>query len=148
MNSAPIVSSLAEQPAYYALYGLYFDYLVNQQRDAEREYFARLREIVTYIQPLVGKEQPYMKSWSLRLFTEREALDRFTPEQASAAWQLVRQVVDQIGPPRGWAEPRHTVRSGRTRSQHRAGPVHTVPQSAPSFRPAEPTSPVDYRRVV
>jgi len=46
MNPAPIVVSLAEQPAYYALYALYTDYLVNNAYHREREYFAKLREIV------------------------------------------------------------------------------------------------------
>jgi hypothetical protein len=147
MNPAPIVASLAEQPAYYALYGLYVDYMENGRRDAKREYFARLREAVTFIQPLIGKEQPYMKSWSLRLFTERSAMDRFSPEVVSTAWGLVRKIVDQIGPPAGWTEPRHTVRSWRTRVR-RATAAPEVPETLRSARPVQRTSPIDYRLVV
>ena len=147
MNLAPIVVSLAEQPAYYALYALYVDYMVNQRRDAEREYFARLREVVTYIQPLIGKEQPYMKSWTLRLFTEREALNRFSLEQAGTAWELVRKVVDQIGPPSNWTQPAHSVRSWRQRPRRSARPSQST-EHAP-FEPAlQRASPIDYRLVV
>lgn len=147
MTPAPIVASLAEQPAYYALYALYVDYLENQRRDSEREYFARLSEVVTFIQPLIGKGAAYMKSWSLRLFTERSSLERFSPEQASTAWGLVRNVVDQIGPPAGWAQPQHSVRSRRNRP-HRVARTQPGPSPVPSVRPLRRTSPIDYRRVV
>jgi hypothetical protein len=152
MIPAPIVASLAEQPAYYALYALYADYAANNGFHRAREYFARLREIVRFIQPLQGKEQPYMQSWSLRLFSEREALARFTPEQASAAWRLVRQVVDEIGLPAGWQAPtsagpgRPLQRPGRREVRARAPAfVEALPRPAV---PAFPRSPVDYRRAV
>ena len=147
MTPAPIVASLAEQPAYYALYALYVDYMVNRRRDAEREYLERLHEVVTYIQPLIGKEQPYMKSWALRLFTEREALKRFSLEQAGTAWELVRKVVDQIGPPPGWSQPRHSVRSWRRRLRKAA---LAPPRAAHTRRDRaqQRTSPIDYRMVV
>jgi hypothetical protein len=156
MIPAPIVASLAEQPAYYALYALYADYQINTRFNLEREYFARLRDSVRFIQPLTGLVQPDMKSWALRLFTERQALARFSPEVASAAWRLVRQLVDEIGEPRGWAgagrQRRHRAasfrRAGRSTEQHRTA-VHPSDTPAGQRTGAPfPRSPVDYRRVV
>jgi hypothetical protein len=148
MTPAPIVAGLAEQPAYYSLYALYADYALNNARHLEREYFARLRDAVRFIQPLTGWTRPDMKSWSLRLFTERQALARFSPEVASAAWRLVRQAVEEIGQPKGWRTSGPAT--GRT-----ARPAHTragaPPRTTQAPRPAEPPfprSPVDYRMAV
>jgi hypothetical protein len=143
MTPSPIVASLAEQPAYYALYALYADYLANNARYAEREYFARLRDLVRFIQPLLGHEQPYMKSWSLRLFTERSALDRLPPEQVSAAWRLVRQMVEAIGAPAGWDGARPHRRAFRSLPR----PART-PQDVSPARWTGRRSPVDYRTAV
>jgi hypothetical protein len=147
MTPAPIVASLAEQPAYYSLYALYADYAINNTHHLEREYYARLRDAVRFIQPLTGLVQPDMKSWSLRLFTERQALARFSPEVASAAWRLVRQAVEQIGPPRGWKAQSRP--SGRLAPRKPASAAARHPQPAP-FReqPAFPRSPVDYRMAI
>lgn len=147
MNPAPIVVSLAEQPAYYALYALYVDYLRNNQHHRAREYFARLQDLVRYIQPLVGRDTLYMKSWSLRLFTERSALERFSPERATTAWWLVRQAVDAIGAPR-----RRPVRHGPVVGAAEVEATETPQaQAAPRRRaatPLYPRSPVDYRMAV
>lgn len=152
MTPAPIVASLAEQPAYYALYALYADYAANNDFHRAREYYARLREILRFIQPLTGKEQPYMQSWSLRLFSERQALARFAPEQASAAWRLVKQAVDEIGPPARWqaplATPSRVQRPPRRKARPRAlAPALAEAPPRPAL-PAFPRSPVDYRRAV
>jgi hypothetical protein len=146
MTPAPVVSALAEQPAYYALYALYADYQRNNAFHLEREYFDRLREMVRFIQPLRGLVQPDMKSWSLRLFTERQALARFSPEVASAAWRLVRQVVDEIGPPR--QVPRRLESDGTAKPSPEAT---AQPPRKPATRhdePSFPRSPVDYRFAV
>src|SRR5579863_7230157 len=135
MTPAPIVASLAEQPAYYALYALYVDYLANNQAHRAREYFARLYKVVTYIQPLLGLEQPYQKSWSLRLFTEREALARFSPERASTAWWLVRQAVDEIGPP----AQSHMSQSKARQRLKMSRPSRTAP-SRPTAFPGQPVA--------
>jgi hypothetical protein len=151
MTPAPIVASLAEQPAYYALYALYTDYLVNNPYHRAREYFARLKDLVRFIQPLVGRDPYFMKSWSLRLFTERAALERFSPEQAATAWWLVRQAVDAIGPPRGQPAPVHTVHSRRRPVRQAAAGPQAAPTPAPQRRtttPVYPRSPVDYRMAV
>jgi hypothetical protein len=166
MTPAPIAVSLAEQPAYYALYALYVDYVGNNQYHRAQEYFARLRDVVRYIQPLVGREQPYMKSWSLRLFTERRALERFSPEQAATAWWLARQVVDEIGPPQRWPYAPPSVRSWRrpvrqtpvaratdaraTDARATGAQTSGAPdaEAAPPPSPAFPRSPVDYRMAV
>ena len=152
MTPAPIVASLAEQPAYYALYALYVDYLRNNQHHRAREYFARLRDAVRFIQPLVGREHYFMKSWSLRLFTERAALERFSPEQATTAWWLVRQAVDAIGPPRGQPAPLHTVHSRRRPVRQAVNPYAEPEAAPPPIRPLAPSpfprSPVDYRMAV
>jgi hypothetical protein len=149
MTPAPIVASLAEQPAYYALYALYADYAANNGFHRAREYYARLREVLRFIQPLTGKEQPYMQSWSLRLFSERAALERFTPAQASAAWRLVKQTLDEIGPPSAWpgqpAAPSRLRPSAGRRPARPPAPATAAPQSV---WPAFPRSPVDYRRAV
>ena len=151
MTPAPIVASLAEQPAYYSLYALYADYALNNARHLEREYFGRLRDAVRFIQPLTGWTRPDMKSWSLRLFTERQALDRFSPEVASAAWRLVRQAVEEIGPPRGWrtsspaaGRPARPARAAHTRA---GAPPRAFQAPRPS-EPPFPRSPVDYRMAV
>ena len=146
MTPAPIVSALAEQPAYYALYGLYADYVRNNAFHLEREYFARLREMVRFIQPLRGLVQPDMKSWSLRLFTEREALARFSPQVASAAWRLVREVVDEIGPPRH--SPARSSPEGGTKRAPKATARPSRKPSTPRNEPPFPRSPVDYRFAV
>lgn len=147
MTPAPIVASLAEQPAYYSLYALYADYAINNAFHLEREYYARLRDAVRFIQPLTGQVQPDMKSWSLRLFTERQALARFSPEVASAAWRLVRQAVEQIGPPRGWKSQTRPAGSPAPRK-----PAHAAARPARSTPAREqrtfPRSPVDYRMAV
>lgn len=146
MIPAAIVPNVATLPAYYALYALYADYLVNNSEHRAREYFARLRDLVKYIQPLIGPQPYYMKTWPLRLFTERRALERFSPEQAATAWWLVRQAVDEIGPPRNWPYAPRSVRSW-----HR--PVRQAPPTAPPEPPAPPAlqyprSPIDYRMAV
>jgi hypothetical protein len=145
MTPAPIVSSLATHPAYYALYALYEDYLLNNARHREREYFARLRDAIRYIQPVLGQDRYYMKSWSLRLFTERSNLARFTPEVASAAWRLVREMVDSIGAPTQEGPAPRTVRSD--------APRRGTPE--PRGRPTEPprqrsseSSPYAFRQAV
>ncbi len=147
MTPAPVVASLAEQPAYYSLYALYADYAINNAYYLEREYYARLREVVRFIQPLTGQVQPDMKSWSLRLFTERQALARFSPEVASAAWRLVRQAVEQIGPPRGWKPQRRPAGGASPRMPAPAAARHAQ-AAPPREQPAYPRSPVDYRMAV
>ncbi len=148
MTPAPIVASLAEQPAYYALYALYADYARNNAFHSERESFARLRDAIRYIQPLTGLVQPDEKSWSLRLFTERESLARFSPEVASAAWRMVQQVVEEIGPPRESRRARAPINRSVLRVPARAVRRTDAPPASSAAEPRFPRSPVDYRMAV
>ena len=146
MISTVIVASVATLPAYYALYALYADYLVNNSAHRAREYFERLGDLVKYIQPMIGPQPAYMKSWSLRLFTERSALERFSPERAATAWWLVRQAVDEIGPPRRWPYAPRSVRSWRRPVRRAPPPAAPEPPARPALR--YPRSPIDYRMAV
>ena len=107
-------AALINHPAYYYLYGLYADYPINnaflhtlEAREALR---IRLREV----QPLLWYFRPYRKSYTLRLFTERSSLARFSPELVDEAWRQLRLVIQQIGPP-----PQIDGRKGRNTTQTR-----------------------------
>jgi len=149
------LAALVNHPAYYYLFGLYTDYPLNSAfhlpLESRRELQVRLREI----QPLLWKFEFYRKSYALRLFTERAALARFSPEQVDEAWRQLRQVIDELGPPPRWAESRTAPRGEpQTREPPRGSAQGMARETAP--REAEagetraapkapwPRSPVDY----
>jgi hypothetical protein len=146
-------AAILTHPAYYAFYGLYADYPLNNLEAAALGDVRRVRETLRELQPLLGQQQPYHKTWALRLFTEREALGRFAPELVDEAWRQLRQVVDGLGPPTGWtADPAPRARrdaTPRRRLQYRRVQPRppAPPQAEPTPRPPSfPKSPVDYRQ--
>lgn len=131
-------------PGYYALYALYADYLLNNERHAALEDLERVRKSVRMLGPVLGLEQPFRKDWPLRLFTERESLASYPPELVDEAWRQLREAIDALGPPPGWRGPRPRERLSRRVFKPR--PV--LPPPAPARFPVYPRSPVDYRRAV
>ena len=156
------IYNLATLPGYYYLYALYADYPINDDWFSPQEYEARVREALRAIQPTLSARQPMRKSMALRLFTEREALHRYSPEQVSEAWRQLRDLVDLLGPPPGWPHPpAHWSRyapvwrqkreaweahqAERRQNQQLAAetdPAKKAPDAAPF-----PKSPVDYEQL-
>ena len=54
------------------------------------------------VQSLQGMVQPHRKTWALRLFTERDAVSRFSPDAVGELLSQLRRLVEQLGPPPGW----------------------------------------------
>jgi hypothetical protein len=101
---------------YYYLYALFFDYPLNNSFFAKEENQARVVESMRMVQRLHAMRQPYRKSWALRLFTERDAMARFSPELVNVVLYQIRQLVDQIGAPNGWSRgPLPPMRAPRER---------------------------------
>ena len=88
---------------YYYLYALFFDYPINNAYFLKGENQARVEESMRMVQRLHALRQPYRKSWALRLFTERDAMARFSPELVNVVLFQIRELVNQIGPPPGWS---------------------------------------------
>ncbi|HUJ76328.1 MAG TPA: hypothetical protein VL359_15810 [bacterium] len=157
--SNPWLASLANLPAYYALYAWYADMPVNAAWLARQEDVRRMQEYVRVVQPLLALGQPYRKTWALRLFTERASLAGFPPELVQEAWRQVREQLERIGPPPGWRggeQPRHVPR-WLILGHRLLAPRPRAPAAAPRTRfswerppGAElfPKSPVDYRQAV
>lgn len=128
--------NMATLPAYYYLYALYFDYLINNRFHAELEHEAKIRDALRRIQPLMRRTQPHRKTWALRLFTERASLERFPPELVDEAWRQLHALVQRIGPPAAWRQGPlpHEPHEHRALA-HEPGP------EAPAERPPEPPFP-------
>ncbi len=88
---------------YYYLYALYFDYPINNAFFGNEENAQRIREALRTVQRLEAMVQPYRKHWRVRLFTERDAVARFSPELVNVALFQLRELVNQLGPPPGWS---------------------------------------------
>jgi len=159
------VAALVAHPGYYYLYALYADYPINNAWFRRRECSAALQERLRVIQPLLGAVQPYQKSAALRLFTERQAGERFPAERVSEAWRQLRALLERIGPPRGWPdapppEPRYTtpLPADLARRRRRATPKPPAAPRRPAASPASPEprkraprppkSPIDYTQDV
>jgi hypothetical protein len=142
----PISASIATLPAYYPLYALYVDYQINNVHHARVEDLERVREALRVIAPLIGKEQPYRMEWSLRLFTERQALAGYAPELVDEAWRQVREAIERLGPPPGWRSVREQLRHRVTQPQLPTAPA--PPARPPGPEAFFPKSPIDYRRAV
>lgn len=95
--------NILAQPGYYYLYALYFDYPINNAFFGGEEYSERVRELVRVVQRLHALQQPYRKSLALRLFTERDAMARFSPDTVNEMLVQLRELVDRLGPPPGWS---------------------------------------------
>jgi hypothetical protein len=122
---------------YYYLYALFFDYPINNAYFLKGENQARVVESMRVVQRLHALRQPYRKSWALRLFTERDAMSRFSPELVNVVLFQIRELVDQIGPPPGWSrgplpamrQPREPARGVR-RTGARPNPASLTRASA------------------
>ena len=88
---------------YYYLYALFFDYPLNNAFFTGAENRDRVMESLRTVQRLQALRQPYRKSWPVRLFTERDAMARFSPELVNVVLYQLRELVEQIGPPPGWS---------------------------------------------
>ncbi len=167
-------AALITHPGYYYLYALYFDYPINNAWFKQREYAALILErsgkaltvprpsggfgflspAAVRSAPLMALVQPYRKSPALRLFTERQSLERFPPERVNEAWRQLRNLIERVGPPPGWPdgppppEPPYRwrlPRAARKRNRHGDAGIPAEPESAAKARAAHlPKSPVDY----
>ena len=151
------IFNLATLPGYYYLYALYFDYPLNRDWLSPREYAAQVREALRQIQPWLAVRQPARKSMALRLFTEREALSRYSPAEVDEAWRQLKALVELLGPPPGWPHPpAHWSRHAPVWKEKReAWQAHQAArlareQPAPEPEPASPfpKPPIDYRQQV
>lgn len=127
-------------PGYYALYALYFDYPINNAFFGKSERAEAMRRFVLTVQRIEAAVQPYRKTWALRLFTERQALSRFSPHLVNEALRQLRELVDQLGPPEGWRggelPPREGAHAGRRKRV--AGPRSALSQPPAPERPVPP----------
>jgi hypothetical protein len=128
--------NMATLPAYYYLYALYFDYLINNRFHAGLEHEAKIRDALRRIQPLMRRTQPYRKTWALRLFTERSSLERFPPQLVDEAWRQLHELVRRVGPPADWRQGPLPREHGRSAER----PLPS-PQEAEATRPYEPPFP-------
>ncbi len=128
-------------PGYYYLYALYFDYPINNAFFGGEEYAERVRELERVVQRLRGLEQPYRKSWQVRLFTERDAVARFSPDAVNEMLVQLRRLVERLGPPPGWSRG-PLPSSGRFRpARPRRAAAPGSSGEVPPERPASPHPP-------
>ena len=125
---------------YYYLYALYFDYPLSNAYFADAENAERLRESLRTVQRLRALVQPHRKSWSLRLFTERDAMARFSPDLVNTVLFQLRDLMEQLGPPPGWSRgPLPNLRSGSAmRAPRRARDVEPMTMPSQGERPPNP----------
>lgn len=142
---ASLPGAIATLPGYYYLYALYFDYPVHQAWRSAREYAAAMEELARAIRPLQRYIAPYRKSFALRLFTERQALDSYPPEQVDEAWRQVREWIERMGPPPDWPTPRQKQ---RRRVLKPRAPEPDPPKPVQKAEDFFPRSPVDYDKSV
>lgn len=117
---------------YYYLYALFFDYPLSNAFFIKEENQARVVESMRMVQRLQALKQPYLKSWALRLFTERDAVARFSPEMVNVVLFQIRELVDQIGPPPGWSRgPLPAL--GAPRDAYRARRKEAIPPRTASL---------------
>lgn len=83
-------------PEYYYLYALFFDYPLNNAFAIDREERDRIRGWLKQVRPATALYKPYEKSFALRLFTERQALARWSPELAVEALRQLKGAVDRL----------------------------------------------------
>jgi hypothetical protein len=123
---------------YYYLYALYFDYPLNNAFFANEENHERVRESLRTVQRLRALVQPYRKSWPVRLFTERDAMARFSPDAVNTMLFQLRELVTQLGPPPGWSRgPLPAMRPPRQRRHSRTAAAKPAPA---------PSAPMEARR--
>ena len=140
-------ANVVTQQGYYYLYALYFDYPINNAFFAKKEYGERIKEMLRVIRRIEELDQPFGKTWALRLFTERSSLARFSPELVSEAFRQLGEIVKLLGAPPGWPRRKHGRRGpspGRaaslTAKRARAHPPGVGP-------PPFPQSPIEYRLI-
>lgn len=132
-------------PEYYYLYALYFDYPLNNAFHIEREEEQRMRDLLRYVQPLIGLRQPYRKSFALRLFTERQMLERFPPEQVDEALRQLKQALLQLRPEleRKAPELHRRAQQGAAREATRHATRNLTPPAEPAESMPNPWPGVD-----
>ncbi len=140
-------TNVIAQQGYYYLYALYFDYPINNAFFANEENTQRVREALWTVRRLEGMRAPYRKHWRVRLFTERDAVARFTPETVNYVLFQLRELVDQIGPPPGWSRgplPSMEERRSRAGMPRDAGHKPQVP-APPGLTKPFPKPPIPIR---
>ncbi|MEE8396696.1 MAG: hypothetical protein V3S29_11620, partial [bacterium] len=104
------------------------------------EHAEAMRRFVLTVQRIEAAVQPYRKTWALRLFTERQALSRFSPQLVNEALRQLRELVEQLGSPPGWRggelPPREDAQAGRRKRV--AGPGSSVSRPPAPERPVPP----------
>jgi hypothetical protein len=83
-------------PEYYYLYALFFDYPLNNAFAIDREERDRIRSWLRQARPAAALYKPYEKSFTLRLFTERSALARWSPELSVEILRQLKHAVDRL----------------------------------------------------
>lgn len=130
------------QQGYYYLYALYFDYPLNNAFFSDEENRERVMESLRAVQRLRGMVQPYRKSWAVRLFTERDAIARFSPDAVNTMLFQLRELVTQLGPPPGWSRgPLPAMRPPRQRRRPRAAAAEPAAAPPSAMEPRRPPSP-------
>jgi len=136
-------------PEYYYLYALYFDYIINNHYFAGVADDRRVEQMIRVVQPLLGLRQPYRKTWALRLFTERQSLQHFRPEEVDEALRELRDMVDELGPPPRWPHgrvPKTPPARRRPTRLSRRSEAKPPPPTQPE--PPFPRAPIDYDTTV
>ena len=118
---------------YYQLYALFFDYPINNDYYLSREDRERIRAHLRAVQPLLALTQPYRFDWRLRLFTQRQSLDRFSPEKVHELLRQLRNTVALI------PEKDHPRRRAMDRRRHTGEPsmAHLPRPPPPQPNPRE-----------
>jgi len=132
-------------PEYYYLYALFFDYPLNNAFAIDREERDRIRGWLRQVRPATALYQPYEKSFALRLFTQRQALARWSPDLAVETLRQLKQAVDRLRNAFERRYPRLHRRLER-RARQLAARLPAPAGSAPSRWPIvhDPPPPIRY----
>jgi hypothetical protein len=132
---------------YYYLYALYFDYPINNAFFTQEENAERVWEVVRVVQRMKALVQPHRKSWPVRLFTERDAVSRFSPDAVNQMLVDLRELVEQLGPPPGWSRgplPPPTRVAGRHPRRRSARMAPAAGEEPSPRRPPIPFPPAPF----
>ena len=133
---------------YYYLYALFFDFPINNEYYVRGEERERIREYLRAVQPILGLKQPFRLDVRLRLFTQRQSMERFSPEKVHELLRQLRNTVELTAQP-----PPHPLRRATDRPLPRRFAIAKQRETlqakeAPETQwPAFPHSPVDYRLI-
>ena len=133
---------------YYYLYALFFDYPINNEYYVRGEERERIREYLRAVQPILGLKQPFRLDVRLRLFTQRQSMERFSPEKVHELLRQLRNTVELAAEP-----PPHPLRRATDRPLPRRFAIakqREIVQAAEApepQRPPLPRWPMDYRMI-